>query len=142
MSDVVVDSSVIAKWFVPEVDSPQAHRMMVETVTAGDRLFALDLVVVEVANVIWKKHRRKLITLKEARGSVADLLKCAVQTEPAARLLDQAFNIAVKYDRAVYDALFVALVQDLGVKGVTADEPLYNATHADYPQIVLLRNWP
>jgi predicted nucleic acid-binding protein len=37
--------------------------------------------------------------------------------------------------------LFVALAQDLGVKGVTADEPLYNMTHADFPNIVLLRNW-
>jgi predicted nucleic acid-binding protein len=62
--------------------------------------------------------------------------------EPAARLLDQAFEIAVKYDRAVYDALFVALTQDLGLKGVTADEPLYNTTHADFPQIILLRDWP
>ncbi len=62
--------------------------------------------------------------------------------EPAARLLDQAFEIAVKYDRAVYDALFVALAQDLGVKGVTADEPLFNTTHVDFPQIVLLRDWP
>ena len=43
---------------------------------------------------------------------------------------------------AVYDALFVALVQDLGVKGVTADEPLYNTTHADFPRIMLLREWP
>ena len=62
--------------------------------------------------------------------------------EPAVQLLDLAFEIAVKYDRAVYDALFVALVQKMGVKGVTADEPLFNMTHADFPQIVLLRDWP
>jgi predicted nucleic acid-binding protein len=69
-------------------------------------------------------------------------MNCPLHAEPAARLLDYALDIAVKYDRAVYDALFVALVQVLGVKGVTADEPLYNATHTDFPQIVLLRDWP
>jgi predicted nucleic acid-binding protein len=37
--------------------------------------------------------------------------------------------------------LFVALSQDLGLQAVTADEPLYNAIHADFPQIILLRNW-
>jgi len=39
------------------------------------------------------------------------------------------------------DALFVALTQDLGLPGVTSDEPLYRAVHADFPQIVLLRDW-
>ena len=56
-------------------------------------------------------------------------------------LLQPAFEIAVKYDRAIYDALFVALAQDLRLPGVTADEPLWRAVHADFPNIVLLRDW-
>ena len=142
MSDIVVDSSVVAKWVVPEPDSPQAHRVVADTKAAGGRLIVLDLVFPEVVNVIWKKHRQKLVTLEKAKEFLDDLVQFPVQAEPAARLLPQAFEIAVKYDRAVYDALFVALAQDLGVKGVTADEPLYNTTHADFPQIVLLRDWP
>lgn len=35
MSDIVVDSSVVAKWVVPEPDSPQAQRMAADTPTAG-----------------------------------------------------------------------------------------------------------
>jgi hypothetical protein len=50
---------------------------------------------------------------------------------------DKAFRRASPFS----DALFVALAQDLGLRGVTADEPLYNAVHADFPQIILLRNW-
>jgi predicted nucleic acid-binding protein len=50
------------------------------------------------------------------------------------------FEIAVKYDRTIYDALFVALAKEKGLQGVTADEPLFNVTHADFPQIILLRN--
>jgi predicted nucleic acid-binding protein len=142
MNDVVIDSSVVAKWFVRESDSADAQRVMADTQTAGKRLIVLDLVFVEVANVVWKKHRQKLITLTEANGILADLMKSPLHAEPAARHLDKAFEIAVKYDRAVYDALFVALTQDLGIKGVTADEPLYNATHADFPQVILLRDWP
>lgn len=26
-------------------------------------------------------------------------------------------------------------------QGVTSDEPLYNAVHADFPEIILLRHW-
>ena len=141
MSDVVVDSSVIAKWFVPEPDSVLAQRVMTDTLAAGGRLIVLDLIFVEVTNVIWKKYRQKRITLAEARESLVDLMNCPLNAEPAARLLDPALELAMKYDRAVYDALFVALAQDLGVKGVTADQPLYNAMHADFPQIMLLRDW-
>jgi len=68
-------------------------------------------------------------------------LRTPVHVESAVRLLKPALEIAAKYDRAVYDALFVALCQDLRFPGVTADEPLYNAIHADFPQIILLRNW-
>jgi predicted nucleic acid-binding protein len=51
-------------------------------------------------------------------------------------------NVAIssKNSRAVHDALFVALCQDLNLAGVTGDEPLYNVIHPDFPQIVLL-NW-
>jgi len=56
-------------------------------------------------------------------------------------LLASALEIAIAYDRAVYDALFVALVRQLQLPGVTADEPLYRTVHGDFPQIVLLRDW-
>jgi predicted nucleic acid-binding protein len=61
--------------------------------------------------------------------------------EPVVSLLASGFEIAAKYDRAIYDALFVALAQQQGLPGITADEPLFNAIHADFPRIVLLRDF-
>ena len=141
MSDTVVDSSVAAKWIVPEPDSTQADRLIAEVALKGERLIVLDLAFVEVTNAIWKRYHRGLATLDEARQFLDKLLRSPVHVEPAVRLLKPALEIAAKYDRAVYDALFVALCQDLGLQGVTADEPLYNAIHTDFPQIILLRNW-
>lgn len=141
MSEIAVDSSVVAKWILPEPDSSQADRLIVEGALKGDRLVVLDLAIVEVTNAIWKRHHRGLATLDEARTFLAKLLQSPVRVEPANRLLNPALEIAAKYHRAVYDALFIALSQDLGVPGVTADEPLYNVIHADFPRIVLLRNW-
>jgi predicted nucleic acid-binding protein len=82
-----------------------------------------------------------LVTLDEARQLLDKLCRSPVQVESSNRLLKPALEIAAKYQRAVYDALFVALSQDLGIAGVTADEPLHNVVHADFPQIILLRNW-
>ncbi len=141
MSDTVVDSSVVAKWALPEPDSPHAERLIADVALKGERLIVLDLALVEVTNAIWKRYHRGLATLDETRQSLDDLLRIPVHVEPAVRLLKPALGIAAKYDRAVYDALFVALSQNLRLQGVTADEPLVNAIHTDFPQIVLLRNW-
>jgi len=141
MSDIVVDSSVVAKWIIAEPDSPQAQRLISEVALKGDRLIVLDLAFVEVANAIWKLHHRGLATLDQTRQFLDKLLPIPVHIQPANRLLKPALEIAAKYHRAVYDALFVALCQDLGLQGVTADEPLYNVVHTDFPQVILLRNW-
>ena len=140
MSDVVVDSSVVAKWIIAEPDSPQAQRLISEVALKGDRLIVLDLAFVEVANAIWKLHHRGLATLDETRQFLDKLLRIPVHVQPANRLLKPALEIAAKHHRAVYDALFVALCQDLGLQGVTADEPLHNVVHSDFPQVILLRN--
>jgi predicted nucleic acid-binding protein len=142
MKDTVVDSSVVTKWIVPEPDSDQADKVADDVAHAGCQLIVLDLALVEVTNVIWTRHHRKLDTLDEARQYLADLLQSPVRIEPAKRLLTAAFEIAAKHDRAVYDALFVALARDLKLQGVTADRPLHSAVHADYPEIVLLKDWP
>ncbi len=124
MSDSVVDSSIVAKWILPEPDSAQAHRLITDIALKGERLIVLDLALVEVANAIWKCYHRHLATLLETHQFLDELLRCPVHIESAQRLLTPAMGIGTKYDRPVYDALFVALAQDLKLGGVTADEPL------------------
>jgi predicted nucleic acid-binding protein len=141
MNDAVVDSCVVAKWILAEDDSEQAERFFTDTVRHGKQLLVLDHALVEVANAVWKRHYRGLIPLSEARQYVRDLLTSPLQILPSARLLDAAMEIAEKHGRTIYDALFVALVADLRLPGVTADEPLWQAVHADHPNIVLLRDW-
>ncbi len=113
---------------------PDAWRIALK----GDRLIVVDLAFVEVTNAIWKQYHRGQATLDEIRQFLVDLLQSPVEMEPAFRLLQPALEIAAKYRRAVYDALFVALCKDRGLQGITASEPLYTAIHADFPQIMLL----
>jgi predicted nucleic acid-binding protein len=141
MSDIVVDSSVIAKWILPEADSNLARCLITDIAMVGESLFVLDLALTEVANAIWKRHHQRLIAVEETQGLLARLLQTPVHLKPSTVLLTPALDIATKYDRSIYDALFVALARELGLRGVTADEPLWRAVHADFPNIVLLRDW-
>jgi predicted nucleic acid-binding protein len=141
MSDVVVDSCIVAKWLLPEHDSAQADRLLVEVAQRGDRPIVLDLAFIEVANAIWKRLHRGLSTSAEAEQSLDTLLALPLHVEPALPRLRRAGEIAGAYDRSLYDALFVALAGELGVTGITSDEPLHRAVHADFPEILLLRDW-
>src|SRR5438128_4001229 len=131
MAGTVVDSSVVAKWVLAEPDSGQADAIVATAAGTGEPLYVLDVALAEVTNAIWKRHYRGLSTIDEARRALDDLLACPIHVDSAQRLLRPALEIAARYHRAVYDALFVALAQDLGMSGVTADEPLYQAVHAD-----------
>ncbi len=101
MSDTVADSSVVAKWILPEPDSAHAQRLISEVALKGERLIVLDLAFVEVTNAIWKRYHRSLATLDETRQALDDLLLSPVHVEPAVRLLKPALEIAAKYQRAV-----------------------------------------
>jgi predicted nucleic acid-binding protein len=141
ISDTVVDSCVAAKWVVSEPDTAKALQVLTDVKGAGARLIVLDLAFPEVTNVIWKQYRQGLHTLDQARVRFDDLQKLSVHVEPVRPLLKAALEIAAQYSRSAYDAAFVALARHLGLKGVTADQPLYSAVRVTFPEIVLLRNW-
>ncbi len=140
-SDVVIDSCVAAKWVISEADSAQADRLIQEVPAKGGKLLGLDLAFNEVANAIWKRFHRGLLTAAEASKAIDDFLAIPFGIEPSQPLLRRALEIAMQFDRAFYDAAFVALVEQLGARGVTSDEPLYQAISPTYPQIILLRDW-
>ena len=60
MKDLILDSSVLAKWVLPEPDSGDALDLISEVLGQGGHLIALDLAYPEVANAIWKWLRQGL----------------------------------------------------------------------------------
>ncbi|MFL6248079.1 MAG: type II toxin-antitoxin system VapC family toxin, partial [Thermoanaerobaculia bacterium] len=62
MIKVVVDASVAIKWFVPEIHSLAAARLLDPAVY----VLAPDLIGPEIGNTLWKKMRRAEITQAEA----------------------------------------------------------------------------
>jgi predicted nucleic acid-binding protein len=78
VSVFVVDASVVVKWFVPEVHSDAARRLLV----LPHEYIAPDLLFAETANTIWKKIRRQELTTEEGQQLVADIRQIAVETVP------------------------------------------------------------
>lgn len=118
MSIFVVDASVVIKWFVPEVHSNEATRLL----SAAHQYVAPDLLFAETANTIWKKAGRGEITASESRHLVAAIDHIAVETVSCRALATDAHALAILTGRTVYDAMYLALAVRLDTRMITADD--------------------
>ncbi|HEV3484087.1 MAG TPA: type II toxin-antitoxin system VapC family toxin, partial [Vicinamibacterales bacterium] len=126
MRQLVVDASVAIKWFVPEVHSPAAVRLLdPDTV-----LFAPDSIGPEIANALWKKVRRGEITADEASEILSAFARAGVEIFPSHVLVASAFELAVSLGRTVYDGLYLALAIAQDCPLVTADRKFHAAVSA------------
>lgn len=124
MSILVVDASVAIKWFVPEVHSAEAIRWL----KGPDELHVPAVFFeLEFANILWKKIRRTEITRLEADEIFVEFAALPLIRHPESPLILPAFNLADRYQRSVYDALYVALADRLNGQMLTADQRLINA---------------
>ena len=141
MNKIVVDSSIVIKWFVPEPYSTEARRILNEYQTGELSLRAPDLINAEVGNIVWKKHRFEGLAAEDAQEIIHAFHTLIFVLTSTADLLDVAYQLAVNHQRTVYDALYIALSIQEQCQFVTADEKLVNAVRAGYPNIIWVANW-
>jgi predicted nucleic acid-binding protein len=120
VSVFVIDASVVIKWFVPEIHSEAARRLL----SATHEYFSPDLLFSEVGNVIWKKVRRGELTARQGERQAADISTVAVETVPTRGLMIDAYALAVTTGLTVYDSMYLALAVRLKTQMITADDRL------------------
>lgn len=99
---MLVDASVVVKLFVDEPDSTLAIASV-----AGQSLIAPDLIFAELANILWKTHRRGLIgTPDPADYDIARLFDRVV---PSSSLFSAALQLSVELNHPAYDCFYLAL---------------------------------
>lgn len=116
----VVDASVAVKWVIPEVLSDEADR-----IRDGEAdVLAPDLLLVEVANVLWKKTAAREISAREADAAFDLVRRSGVDLRPTGPLLPRAMAVARRLGHPVYDCVYLALAQQEHAGFVTADQRL------------------
>jgi predicted nucleic acid-binding protein len=124
---MVVDASVAVKWYVPEAGSGHAAALLDE----GEALLAPDLLVAEFGNAVWKKIRTGELRPGEGEAIVRAFLSALpVTLHPSPMLLQGAWEIAARFRRTIYDALYLALAVAEDCPFITADETLVRAVRA------------
>ena len=123
MTAIVLDASVVLKWFLPEAESEAAIRLRELEVACE----APDLLLLEVANALWKHVQRGTIEASMAAGAVSALAEAPIGWRAAETLFQHAFDLAIQTGRTVYDCAYLALAIESGNPLVTADRRFYDA---------------
>ena len=112
-----VDASVVVKWYVTETYSADARLLL------GHRLerYAPDFVLVELANVFWKKARLGEIGDPHTYFQELSRIRQAIALISSADLIERASHIAAQLDHPVYDCLYIACAEATGSTLITAD---------------------
>jgi predicted nucleic acid-binding protein len=123
LKQYVVDASVSVKWFLPEVYSREALRLL----NKEFELLAPDLIFAEFGNVLWKKWRAEEIDSDSAIKILFDFRRLPINIISAEMILDITWTIAERYQRSFYDSLYLSVAQIQECRLVTADKKFYNA---------------
>lgn len=119
----VVDASVVVKWYLdePEAEAARAFR------SRSFDLSAPHLLLMEVANVLWKRLRKNELDAVTGSLILSNLRQVPIRWSEDAGLYQEAFTLAAELGRTVYDSTYLTLAIREHCRLVTADRRFYNA---------------
>lgn len=141
LSKVVVDSSVVIKWFAPEANFAKARAILTEYQAGRLTLLAPDLLYAEIGNVVWKKVRFHGLDIDDGQEIIENLYRLDITVTRSVDLLRDAYRLATCYQRTVYDMTYVALSVREQCRLITADEKLACVLGDSFENVVQLSDW-
>jgi predicted nucleic acid-binding protein len=117
---LVVDASVVVKWFVEEDLADEAATLLHRPIL----LYAPDLIVSEVTNAAWKYFVRGTISRAQAEVIALSLPRSPLHLTASIFLHQRALELAIELRHSVYDCLYLACAERVGGRVVTADRAL------------------
>ena len=118
----VVDASVLVKWFMEEEDRDRALALRQLHTSRRSAIIVSELTFLEILNAIRYSPKSKE---EDGAEPVHVLQNLRLQVKPTDfDLLRKANAIAWAYKITIYDALYVALAEQVGFPLITADEAM------------------
>lgn len=123
---VVLDTSVIIKWFVEEKGSEQALFWMKKHIERTEIILVPSLFFYEIANVL--RYNKDLPT-HEILEVIENLHRLNLRIEEvSSELMMGSVVLAREKDISIYDAVFIVLAKMYRIPFCTADVKLYGTT--------------
>lgn len=131
MSEIVVDTSVVVKWYIPEQHHEHARALRDEYLDGTVDLAAPALMPFEAINALKYSGHYDGDRLEEAATSLPEY---GINLIPFNKIGPVA-EIATTLEITIYDAAYIALAQKLDTKAYTADGSLLDDLDGDYTEL-------
>jgi len=133
---IVIDSSVIGKWFLVEnePDRDIALHILDLFLTGKEKLIAPDIILYELGNILSYKAT---LDLKEVKQAWKIFLSYKLPVlKPDKNLLEQSIDLSKKNKVTVYDASYAILAREKNCDLLTADEKFVKAVKLPFVKML------
>lgn len=120
--NIVLDASVIVKWFIDENNSDKAEIIKEQFINEKINIIIPSLLYYEVLNVLKYSKLFKLDELNLVGESIENYGFNAVVIKDEIR--EKMVEIAINHDISIYDASYIALAEKFNTQLITADEKI------------------
>ena len=117
---IVLDANAAVAMVLGTEEGDALRMLMLE----GEKAIAPDLFCSEVSNVFWQYRRSDKLGEDEARLASEYALSLVDEMRPAAPLMVEALNEAMRLEHPVYDMLYFVLARREGATLLTLDKKL------------------
>lgn len=132
MTQIVVDTSVVVKWYIPEQHHEQARALRDAYLDGTYELVAPALMPFEAVNALKYSGHYEGERLTEASNTLPEY---GIELVPF-NDTGPVTEIATTLDITIYDASYIALAQKLDTKAYTADGNLLTDLTEEYSGLV------
>lgn len=122
--NIIIDSSVIAKWYLPDEKDNQALQIQQDFSSKTIFISVPLLIFYEVNNILKNAAKSLRISNEKTYQAYEDLLQLDFTIYFSTALFKKALQLAIVFDITSYDASYIALAEYLKVPLFTADEKL------------------
>ena len=124
-TNIILDSSVIAKWFFPsEEDGEIALKIKALFLSKEITISIPILIYYEINNLIHTAVKSLRISEKLAKEAYLGFLELDLVAYSSKQLMEMALDKAISLDISSYDASYLVLSEYLKIPFITADQKL------------------
>ncbi len=128
MRQVVLDASVILKWYLAdETDGQKALGLLNAYISDELEVFSPSLLEYEVINGLFIAHKRGRMEKEKILFAIGGFIDLDITMKPLSDFYPNVLNYCRVYNLSVYDGSYLALADGLRIPFVTADRRLYHA---------------
>ena len=132
MKRIVVDASVVLKWYLSDEKYSQvALEILDKYVSYEIEILAPSLLEYEVLNGLLIAQKRGRIKEEMLVTAVEGFISLEIPQKALSFFYPEVMNFSESYDLSAYDASYLALADKESALMVAADESLYNKVKTD-----------